>query len=123
MIRMTSVACPPIWRPKLPPVNVRNAGDDQPLGPRALRRPRPRTPPNTNPAFTVFGKIAIPAALPRMAFGIALSSADMISPNTVAPSRTRFASLSSFCAREFTGWSATTHTAATAATSRFVMER
>ncbi len=94
-----SAACPPIWSPKLPPVSVRNAGDDHPPAPRPLSTPRPRMPPTMNPALTVLGKIAMPLALLRMAVGIALSSAAMISPKMVEASRTRFASLSSFCAR------------------------
>src|ERR1051325_8928359 len=34
--RMMSADWPPIWRPNVPPINVRNAGDDQPFAPRAL---------------------------------------------------------------------------------------
>src|SRR5688572_14493197 len=92
MTRRRSVACTPIWRPKLPPASVRKAGPDHVPPSRTLSTPRPNVPPKPRPAFFTDGNTAIPSALLRMDFGIDLSPAPMISEKAEVASVRRLAS-------------------------------
>jgi len=78
---------------------------------------------NTKPALIVPGKMAMPVALPRMARGMALSSAPMISPNAFATVLTRWASSLSFCATGRGGCDANTRITSAATRTFLDMRR
>ena len=63
MISITrSTACPPIWKPTLPPVTTKNAGALHPFGVRQLASPRPYFAPTMNPPFNIEGTTATHSA-------------------------------------------------------------
>src|SRR5580658_3131904 len=71
--RITSVADPPSWTPKLPPWMIIAAGALQPPGPRQEANPRPYLPPNRNAPLMSPGMIIMHWALDRKTGGIGLS--------------------------------------------------
>ena len=94
MTSTRSMACAPNCAPMLPPVMVRNAGDDQPpcFWLRTLSTPRPRWPPTTRPPLISDGNTAMPSAFSMIDRGTALSPAAMISSSTIEASAIRLAS-------------------------------
>src|SRR5688572_3953440 len=94
MTSTRSIACAPNCAPMLPPVMVRNAGDDQPpvFLSRTLSTPRPRCPPTTMPPLISDGNTAMPSAFSMIERGTDLSAASMISSSTVDASVMRLAS-------------------------------
>src|SRR5215471_4295216 len=85
-----SIACPPSWRPQLPPVIVTGAGALQaPDSVRQVAIPLPWFPPNPTAIFTIDGITAMHLALFITLSGIALSFTAMISSNTFADALSR----------------------------------
>src|SRR5512140_3181472 len=97
----TSADCPPIWKPKLPPLSPTNTGALQPLAVRQLATPKPNRPPTPSPACTTPGITAMQVASLSSDFGGERSGTDTSSARTSLARCARLLNLSSplSCAR------------------------